>query len=83
MNQELQEEVANTQTIKWDSNEDYHIIPRTELKHIYKSKKKKKVHLDNIIAMAATIFQMTVVGLMVLLWPQACKVHRPEERLAP
>ena len=30
MNQELQEEDADTQTIKRDSNEDYHIIPRTE-----------------------------------------------------
>ena len=30
MNQELQEEVADTQTIKRDFNEDYHIIPITE-----------------------------------------------------
>ena len=37
MIQELQEEVADTQSIKWDSNEDYRIT-----KHIYKSKKKKK-----------------------------------------
>ena len=65
MNQELQEEDADTQTIKRDSNEDYHIIPRTET---YLQVQEKKAHLDNIIVMAATIFQMTVVGLMVLLW---------------
>ena len=40
-----------------------------ELKHNYlQVQEEKKAHLDNIIAMAATIFQMTVVGLMVLFW---------------
>ena len=66
MNQELQEEVADTKTIKRDSNEDYHIIPRTET--YLQVQEEKKAHLDNIIAMAATIFQMTVIGLMVLFW---------------
>ena len=66
MIQELQEEVADTQSIKWDSNEDYHIIPRTET--YLQVQEEKKANLDNIIAMAATIFQMTVIGLMVLFW---------------
>ena len=81
MNQELQEEDVDTQTIKRDSNEDYHIIPRTET--YLQVQEEEKAHLDNIIAMAAIIFQMTVVGLMVLLWATRVKVHRAEESLAP
>ena len=66
MNQELQEEDADTQTIKWDSNEDHHIIPRTEI--YLQFQEEEKTHLYNIIAMAATIFQITVIGIIILLW---------------